>query len=130
MKKLIKLISSLEIILSSLTVAVLTFFTYGYLSRFPSFWNAQSVWSVALMVCWTIVAIGYFHQGWLVRVHNQDHAHDVSIILPIAVFIVQCILFVKGIFYGDWSLVLGAVVVNSGVIFSLMNILRARRSTA
>ena len=115
---------SLEILASLLVVAVLTVLTYSQLVRFDIFWNVQLFWSYALIVCWIIVAAGYYHQGWLVR---RDHsATHVSIILPIAVFFVQCILFVKGIYFKDWSLVVGAVLVNSGVLFSIYNILKNR----
>lgn len=118
----------LEIFISIAFVFISTFFVYKYLLSFPSFWDAQFAWSSALMACWIIVSIGYFHQGWLVRTNNHSHARDVSIVLPIAVFIVQCILFVKGVFFQDWSLIFGAVVVNSGVVFSLYNIIRVRKS--
>ncbi|MDP3729477.1 MAG: hypothetical protein Q8R26_01840 [bacterium] len=122
------LISVSQILLSISAVIVPTFFIYSYLAGFPSFWNAQFAWSIALIVCWIIVSIGYFHQGLLVGVDSFDHARSVSIALPIAVFFVQCILFVKGIFYGDWSLIFGALIVNSGVVFSLFRIIRARKS--
>lgn len=79
------------------------------------------------MAGWVIVSLGYFHQGWLV--HSGKNAEHVSIVLPVAVFSVQCILFVKGIFYGDWSLIYGAVIVNSGVVFSLYQIIKARHKS-
>ncbi|MDO8594251.1 MAG: hypothetical protein Q7R93_01920 [bacterium] len=119
MKKII-----LEIILSVLFVFLSTYFVYTRLVGLEFFWNAQTLWSMALAICWVIVALGYYHQGWLIRSKNKANA--VSIILPIAVFIVQCILFVKGIYYHDWSLIWGAVVVNSGVVFSLSQIIRVR----
>lgn len=115
---------TLEIILSVLFVFISTYFVYTRLAGLESFWSTQMLWSTALAICWVIVALGYYHQGWLIRTKNK--ADDVSIILPIAVFIVQCILFVKGIYYGDWSLIWGAVVVNSGVLFSLSQIVKAR----
>jgi len=77
-----------------------------------------------LALGWVIVSLGYYHQGWLV--HKSKSAEHVSIVLPVAVFMVQCILFVKGIYYKDWSLILGAVMVNSGVVFSLYQIIKSR----
>lgn len=115
----------LEIILSIALVFVPTLVIYNELAGVSSFWNAQFLWNLALAVCWILVAIGYYHQGWLV--HKHDNAKGVSIVLPITVFFVQCILFVKGIYYRDWALIEGAVVVNSGVFFSLYHILKARR---
>ena len=115
-----------EIGISLAVVLIPTFFIYRRLSGEEFFWNAQFLWSVALILCWTIVASGYYHQGWLVK--SRGHADDVSIVLPIAVFFVQCILFVKGIYYRDWSLVGGALLVNSGVVFSLSQIFKIRRS--
>lgn len=116
---------TLEIILSVVFVFVSTYFVYTRLAGLESFWSTQTLWSTVLAICWVIVALGYYHQGWLIRTKNK--ADDVSIILPIAVFIVQCILFVKGIYYHDWSLIWGAVVVNSGVVFSFSQIIRVRR---
>ena len=60
----------------------------------------------------------------LVREARSDR--NVSVLLPIVVFFVQCILFVKGVYYRDWSLVWGALVVNSGVVFSFYQIARVR----
>ena len=114
-----------EVLLSLSIVLIPTYFAYAKLGPVTGFWNAQSIWSVILGCCWFIVALGYYHQGWLV--HTQKNARDVSMVLPIAVFFVQCILFVKGIFYHDWSLVMGAVLVNSGVVFSLSQILQAKK---
>lgn len=113
-----------EVIISLLVVTVLTVLTYNRLAGVREFWNAGMFWSYALMLCWIVVAAGYYHQGWLVR---KDHtAAHVSLILPIAVFFVQCILFVKGINFHDWSLIGGAVLVNSGVLFSLYHIAKSR----
>lgn len=120
MKKII-----IEVIISIAFVTVSTFFVYGRLENVMLFWNTQSLWSIALALCWIVVAAGYVHQGWLV--HTQKTAKDVSLVLPSAVFLVQCILFVKGIYYHDWSLIWGAMVVNSGVVFSVYQIVRARR---
>ncbi len=113
-----------EILASTLFVALSTLFVYNQLATFSLFWDSQTLWNVALSVGWVIVSLGYFNQGWLVR--ESKSAKQVSIVLPSAVFVVQCILFVKGIYYHDWSLITGAVMVNSGVVFSLYQILKAR----
>lgn len=109
-----------EVFSVALVVLTATFFIYKELQPFEAFWSSQFLWSAVLAACWVVVASGYYHQGAIVRHdHNAEH---VSMVLPIAVFFVQCILFIKGIYYNDWSLIWGAVVVNSGVIFSLYQI--------
>lgn len=114
----------LEIFFAIIFVAVSTFLVYGRLVDVRVFWNSQMIWSAILMLGWVIVSLGYFHQGLLVR---SDHsASNVSVLLPAAVFVVQCILFIKGIYYEDWSLVLGALVVNAGVVFSLYQIVTVK----
>lgn len=113
-----------EILISILFVFISTFFIYGYLSKFSGFWDSQTIWSCILGICWIIVSLGYYNQGHLVQ--KSKSANHVSIILPIAVFVVQCVLFVKGIHYKDWSLVGGAIIVNSGVLFSLYQIYKVR----
>lgn len=113
-----------EIVLSLAFVAVATYFVYGQLVGVSNFWNSQMFWSTTLAFGWVVVALGYYNQGWIV--HKSGSAEHVSIVLPIAVFFVQCILFVKGIFYNDWSLITGAIVVNFGVVFSLYQIIKAR----
>lgn len=107
-----------------LFVAFSTVFIFGRLAMFPNFWNSQVFWSSVLALGWVIVSLGYYHQGWIV--HTSKSSEHVSIVLPIAVFVVQCILFVKGIFYDDWSLITGAVMVNSGVVFNLYQIIKVR----
>jgi len=114
----------IEVLGATLAVLIPTAVIVSYLIGIETFWSAQTVWSIILAFGWAIVAGGYFHQGWLV--HESSDPSDVSIILPSAVFVVQCVLFVKGIYYGDWSLVWGALVVNSGVFFNLYQILRSR----
>ena len=105
-------------------VCISTIVVYWRLAGFSVFWDSQFLWSAGLAIGWVIVSLGYYHQGWIV--HTSKSAEHVSIVLPMAVFVVQCILFVKGIYYNDWSLIVGAVMVNSGVIFSLYQILKAR----
>ena len=114
----------IEILGAALAVLIPTGVIVSYLLRVEEFWNAQALWSTILALGWAIVAGGYFHQGWLV--HESTDPSDVSIVLPSAVFVVQCVLFVKGIHYSDWSLVWGALVVNSGVFFNLYQIFRSR----
>ena|SRR3989344_516120 len=114
----------LEIILSAALVLIPTAFIFSRLVGIPSFWDAQFLWSAGLAMCWAVVAGGYYHQGWMVR--SSQNARNVSWVLPAAVFVVQCILFVKGVYYRDWSLVWGALVVNSGVVFSFYQIARVR----
>ncbi len=116
-----------EILFSAVFVFGATFIVYNILKGISPFWNTQFVWSVVLAVGWVIVAAGYYHQGWLV--HAKKSSANVSVVLPIAVFFIQCVLFVKGIYYQDWSLVWGAVVVNSGVVFSLYQIMRAKKTS-
>lgn len=113
-----------EVFLSALFVAAATVVVYNNLAGDARFWNAQMVWSMVLAVGWLIVAAGYYHQGWMV--HECKSSTHVSVVLPSAVFIVQCVLFVKGIFYNDWSLIAGALLVNSGVVFNLYQIYKVR----
>jgi len=115
-----------EIILAVLFVSGGTFFAYSFLSDVPDFWNEQTIWSIILAAGWVIVALGYVHQGWLV--HRDKSSDHVSILLPSIVFLVQCVLFVKGVHYDDWSLIAGAIMVNSGVIFNLIQIYKYRYS--
>ncbi len=115
----------LEILASVAFVLGGTYIVYGQLENIPSFWDAQELWSAALLLGWVVVSAGYFHQGWMV--HKGHSALHVSAVLPSAVFVVQCILFVKGIYFKDWSLILGALIVNCGVVFSLYQILEAKR---
>ena len=114
-----------EILITAGFVLAGTFLAYTWLQTNAQFWDAQTVWSAILMLGWVIVASGYYHQGWLV--HKGHTALLVSVVLPSAVFVVQCILFIKGIFFHDWSLIFGAIVVNSGVVFSLYQIIKAKR---
>ncbi len=114
----------LEIIVGVAFVLAGTYIAYWFFSGDTLFWSAQQFWSAGLILCWCIVAGGYFHQGWVI--HKAKSATHVSFILPIAVFIVQCILFVKGIYYHDWSLIVGALMVNAGVVFNLYQIFEFR----
>ena len=114
----------LETIISILFVFVGTYFVYGYLKSIPSFWDAQNIWSIVLALGWIMVSIGYYHQGWLI--HLGHDTKNISILLPATVFFVQCVLFIKGIYYNDWSLFWGALIVNSGVSFYLYQIAKNR----
>ena len=117
-----------EILASIIFVFGSTYLVYGQLANISSFWDAQALWSLALIAGWMVVSAGYFHQGWMV--HKGNSAAHVSLVLPSAVFLVQCILFVKGIYFDDWSLIFGALIVNSGVVFSIYQILQAKRRGA
>ncbi len=114
----------LEILLTAALVLVPTYFVYNYLLDRQGFWNTQTIWSIILACGWLVVSLGYYNQGSLV--HASKSAKNVSVFLPIAVFFIQCVLFVKGIHYKDWSLVWGALVVNSGVTFNLYQIIKVR----
>ncbi len=114
-----------EILFSILFVLSGTFVAYRWLASITFFWNAQQVWSVALIICWMMVAAGYYYQGWMI--HHGRGAQNISAVLPSIVFVVQCILFVKGIFFNDWSLISGALVVNSGVVFCLYQIIKKKK---
>lgn len=111
-----------EVLLGLVFVVGGTFVAYNLLQNVHGFWTAQNIWSIILILCWMVVASGYWHQGWLVR--EAKSATHVSYLLPCAVFIVQCILFIKGIYYNDYSLIAGAVMVNSAVVFNLYQIFR------
>lgn len=115
----------LEVLGSIVLVVIPTLLIYGQLAGVTYFWTAQFLWSAVLAVGWVLVSFGYYHQGWLI--HKRGSSKGVSLVLPAAVFCVQCVLFVKGIYYGDWSLIWGAVVVNTGVLFNLYQILRHPR---
>lgn len=101
-------------------VLVGTGVAYLLLSGVGEFWDAQTIWSIVLAAGWVVVSLGYFHQGWLV--HRDNSSAHVSVLLPAVVFLVQCVLFVKGVYYYDWSLIAGALLVNTGVLFSLSQI--------
>ncbi len=113
-----------EIVASMIFVLGGTFLLYGQLANNTAFWDAQFVWSMALIVCWTMVAAGYYYQGWMI--HKGHTTVNVSFVLPSIVFIVQCILFVKGVFFHDWSLIFGSLIVNSGVLFCLYQIVKTK----
>ncbi len=117
-----------EILASVVFVLGGTFLVYGQLESNAAFWDAQSIWSIALIICWTMVAAGYYYQGWVI--HHGHTSTNISAVLPSIVFTVQCILFVKGIFFHDWSLILGSLMVNSGVVFCLYQIIKAKRTRA
>ena len=86
--------------------------------------DEQLFWSIGLMICWLIVAYGQYHQGKIIR--QRGTCENVSVRLPLAVFVAQCILLVKGAYYSDWSLIGGCIIVNSGVCFNLYQIVKVR----
>ncbi len=115
----------LETILIALFVVGSTAVMYGLLRSTVVFWNAQIFWNATLLLCWTIVAFGYYRQGWIV--HRAKNSSHVSLLLPMVVFLVQCILFVKGVYYKDYAFIVGAVLVNSGVVFDIYQIILNRK---
>lgn len=115
----------LELVFITLFVIGGTSLTYWLLADAFNFWDNQEFWSLALLVCWGVVSLGYYRQGWIV--HKAKSATHVSLFLPIVVFIVQCILFIKGIHYHDYALIVGAILVNSGVAFNIYQIIIFRK---
>ena len=85
----------IEVFVGIVFVAIGTVIGYNVLAPVDSFWSSQNIWSIALILCWCVVASGYWHQGLVV--YKAKSSTHVSLALAIAVFIVQCILFVKGI---------------------------------
>jgi hypothetical protein len=114
-----------EIIASVVFVLGVTLVVYGQLKDYAAFWDAQNFWSIVLIIGYGVVAAGYYRQGWLV--HHNHSAANVSILLPVTVVTIQCLLFIKGIYFNDWSLIVGALIVNSGVVFELYQTLKADR---
>ncbi|MEJ0021775.1 MAG: hypothetical protein WDN47_04340 [Candidatus Doudnabacteria bacterium] len=112
-----------EILFGALFVLAGSFLAYRFLSGYSAFWTAQKLWSLILVVGYVFVAGGYWRQGAII--HRAKNATNVSLILPSAVFVVQCIIFVKGIYYHDAALVTGAILVNSAVVFDIYQIIRA-----
>ena len=104
-----------EILASVIFVLGGTFLAYGQLSDTAAFWNAQSVWSTALIVSWTLIAAAYYYEGWLIH-HGRSQA-NISAVTLSAHLRRAMHSFIKGIFFNDWSLVFGALLVNSGVVF-------------
>jgi hypothetical protein len=102
-----------------------TLLVYGQLKKYPAFWDAQALWGVILIIGWSVVTAGYYRQGWIV--HHNHSAANLSLALPGAVLLAQCLLFIKGVYFRDWSLVAGALIVNSGVSFYLYQIISAKR---
>ena len=115
----------LEIIDGLILVLGGSFLAYHFLRNVHGFWTAQNVWSLLLGVGWLVVAGGYWHQGTII--HHAHSASHVSLLLPCTVFVVQCVLFVKGIYYHDVALVFGALLVNSAVVFDIYQILKFRK---
>src|SRR3989344_1028635 len=113
-----------EILISIIFVLGGTFLVYGWLAHNVYFWNAQYIWSVGLIIGWSVVAIEYYRQGWMI--HKAHTSVNVSALLPSTIFVMQCILFVKGVFFHDWSLMASALIVNSGVVFCLYQIVKVK----
>ena len=114
-----------EIILGIVFVLGGTFVVFNFLKNNQNFWTAQHFWNTTLVAGWTVVSAGYWRQGTIV--HKARSATHVSLVLPLAVFFVQCVMFVKGIYYHDAALVCGALLVNSAVVFDIYQIFKYRR---
>lgn len=114
-----------EIVASIVFVLGGTYVIYGHLAGYVAFWDAQTIWSVVLIICSMVIAGAYYRQGWYV--HHTHTSKNISILIPLAVLTTQCLLFIKGIFFNDWSLVTGALIVNSGLVFSLYQIFMMKR---
>jgi len=84
----------------------------------------QLYWSIGLIICWLIVAYGQYHQGRIIK--QTGSCDNVSFRLPLAVFTAQLILLVKGIYYYDWSLISGCIIVNASVSYNLYQIVKTR----
>ena len=114
-----------EVLISITFVLGGTFLAYSWLAHNAFFWNTQQIWSVGLIIGWTVVAAEYFRQGWMI--HNARTSINISALLPSTIFVMQCILFFKGVFFQDWSLIISALTVNSGVVFCLYQIMKKKR---
>ncbi len=117
-----------EILISIVFVLGSTFLVYNGLAHNVAFWDAQRVWSIGLIIGWSVVAIEYYRQGWMI--HHARTSVNVSALLPSTIFVMECILFVKGVFFDDWSLIVSALIVNSGVVFYLYQIVKVKRNRA
>lgn len=98
---------------------------YSNLGNNAAFWDAQSMWSVALILGWAVYSIEYFRQGWII--HHARTSDNISILLPSTYVVMQCILFIKGVFFHDWSIIVSALIVNSGVVFYLYQVIKIKR---
>ena len=103
-----------------------TYVAYGWLAHSAAFWDAQSIWSIGLIIGWGVVAIEYYRQGWMI--HHARTLVNVDALLPSTIFVMECILFVKGVFFDDWSMVVSALIVNSGIAFYLYQIIMIKRN--
>jgi hypothetical protein len=117
-----------EILISIVFVLGSAFLLYGQLESKTAFWDAQSIWSVALIIGWSVYSIEYFRQGWIL--HHAHTSANISVLLPTTYIVMQCILFVKGVFFRDWSLIASALIVNSGVVFYLYQIIKLKSRRA
>ena len=63
-----------EILASVIFVLGGTFLAYGQLAGTAAFWNAQSLWSIALIICSAMIAGGYYYEGWLIH-HGRSRAN-------------------------------------------------------
>ena len=112
-------------LISAVVVLGGAYLVYSNLEQNTAFWDAQHIWSIGLIIGWSVNSIEYFRQGWIL--HHAHTSDNISLLLPATYLVMQCILFVKGIFFQDWSIIASALIVNSGVVFYLYQALQAKR---
>ena len=112
-------------LISALFVLGGAYLVYINLESNAAFWDAQHIWSIGLIIGWSVYSIEYFRQGWIL--HHARTSDNISLLLPSTYLVMQCILFVKGVFFNDWSIIASALIVNSGVVFYLYQALQAKR---
>ncbi len=114
-----------EILISIVFVLGGTFLVYSWLAHNAAFWDAQRIWSIGLIIGWTVFSVEYFRQGWII--HHARTSANTSVLMPLTYFVMQCILFIKGVFFHDWSLIASALILNSGVVFYLYQTIKLKR---
>lgn len=82
------------------------------------------IWSVGLEICWLAVAYGWYAQGKIVQ-QKGDYS-NVSLKLPFIMFSTQCFLLAKGIYYDDWSLISGCILVNTAIVYALIQVTKVK----
>lgn len=98
---------------------------YWWLAEVAGFWGAQDLWSIALLMGYSILSFEYFRHGWMI--HHARTSANISPILTLSVFALQCVLFVKGVYFEDWSLIAGALILNCGIVFTLYQTIKTLR---
>lgn len=117
-----------EILVSVVVVLGGTYLVYNGLAHNAYFWDAQRIWGMGLIVGWTVLSIEYFRQGWII--HHARTSANISVLMPSTYFILQCILFYKGVFFNDWTIIISSLIVNSGVVFYLYQVIKLKSRRA